>query len=406
MYALILLILSLVLLVVFHVVETRQQQHILSPVCAAAVPEALLSRQDTILVVFPVYRHRDAALCIDRIFDTAAIPGRVYVAVVEHNEQTGSSSSSSSSSSSRSSAWSPTADEYSRLVHLGARNQLSNVRAYCGHVREVFGGSVARQEVLQRFYNGENYLYFVHSHSWFLPDWDTILVESLRKVHRLGGHLVSCFPLRVAERTNIPYAQQSLPSTFPVFDKFVGGLPSFQGRFFPTSTTLPTRVGVASYQCLFGTADVLFRQVRVHDPGVPCLRSIEADFILSTELWAQGYEVYCPTRSPLVHMDAAFHSHEERHSEDLEYIRKAVLRYFSTGQEPGTDAEPLQFLEKFKAHNISPLDFHKWLGVDLEQQYIAGRLSLGLLQDHTEADIVRKYGSVFNFERLKSRICI
>ena len=387
MWMIVMSILFLVVLVLFQVMEKHGDENVSTVKKKEEVP---VSWKDTILVVFPVYRHEKAAECLVRLFETAVKPKRIFVAILEHSVHTAGSVS--------------TIEEYSRLIHGDAskKNYVSHIRSHRGHVSEIFGGSVARQEIISKLYNNECYLFFVHSHSWFLPGWDEILTVSMEKVG--AGHLVSCCPLESPDMRDLIYLSSS-PSTFPVFDKFIDGTPSFKGRLFVNENIAPTRQGIASYKCLFGTAEVLFQQLAVHDPGIPFLYSHESDFILSTELWIQGFHVYCPVRSPIIHLQCDFHSYHDVKSKNLLQFKDAVLKFFKTGEDCKKD--DIAIIKKFQTRGMmaSPVEFQKWLGVNLKKQQIAGRLVLGLLREYTDTELNNKYGSVFKFQQIKNQMC-
>jgi len=391
MWIVVISILFLVVLAFLHVMEKRNVLDVVE-VIKEKKEKVEVHWKDSILVVFPVYRHEKAAECLVRLFDSAIKPKRVFVAILEHSVHTAGSVS--------------TIEEYSRLIHGDAskKSYISHIRSHHGNITEVFGGSVARQEIISKFYNDECYLLFVHSHSWFLQGWDNILTDSLKQVDKgLGNHVLSSYPFECEDIGNLLYLK-TLPATFPVFDKFIDGTPSFKGRLFVNGLVPPTRQGIASYKCLFGTAEVLFKQLAVHDPGVPFIKSYESDFILSTELWTQGFHVYCPSQSPIVHLQTDFHSYRDIKSKSLLKFKELVLHFFKTGEEK--EHESITIIEKFKARGMSsPLEFHKWLGFNVKEQQIAGRLLLGLLANYTDSELINKYGSVFKFQQLKNQFC-
>jgi len=361
-------VLTLAIIVIVLIVMYKLIHQSTRPRVSARKPTTSM---DTILVVLPCYEQ--ASSYLKQLFAAARVPSNVFVACVAHTRL------------------SPMNLEFQSHVRV---SQSTN-----------FGGSVDRQIAIRECYQGERYVLFCHEHSWFLPSWDTMLIKSLAKVHRNGGHVVSCFPYE-HRRSNGDMPTQSLPSTFPVFDRFHHSTPQFRGRFYPQPTTPPIRQGVASFQCLFASADVLIHGLDIHNPSIPWMRSHEADFILSIELWSNGYDVYSPTQSPLVRLHPDERMIPGDASTDCLTFKHLILQYFLFEKQADmTDDQRVLFEHKISKCDKPPTRFHDWLGVNIPQQQLAGRLFLGLLREYTPHEIDVKYTTVFNFEQLKSYYC-
>lgn len=337
---------------------------------------------DSIFVVFPVYRNVESHLLLNRMFEAAQDPSRVHVGLLEYNPS------------------SPTTELYTRLLKRG--NYLPSIKSRrVTDSRFIFGGSMARQVIVDEFYNGEKFVLFVHGHSWFLDGWDNILIDSLLKLPSPRA-VLSLFPLDAGVHLS------RAPSTFPVFSGFShdNSVPIFSGQSYTNRVVPPYRCGVASYKCLFGPATVLLRDLKLHDPGIPYLRSHEADYILSVQLWSFGYEIYNPSESPLLHVAPQHHSYDDVSAKSLNKIRTLIVKYFTLCSSVTTKYNhDLLFIDNFntRRHGLnSPADFQKWFGVDTVSRNVAGRLYAGLLEQYTDAELVHKFGSLSTFNMLKA----
>lgn len=358
------------------------------------------------------------------IFASAEEPSRVYVGIYEQG-------------------W----PNYSRKLfqkfhRLGQIHLLPNVRIKRGSMETALGASVARQVIMNHLYSDEDFILFVHGgHSQFLPNWDRTLLVSISKTHRLGGHLISQFPIEKNEKKRIQKKggdlsgegggvvldgcrgmledfqinrSGGLPSTFPVFSEFAGeqSVPVFSGQKFSEVDAPPspvTQVGVASYRCLFGSREVIVKYLNLCEPGVPFLRSDESDWLLSLLLWARGMNVYTPTRSALVHLKNKNSEDRKRsfecvRSRSLTRARLRLLDYFTVNRLPYPTKRRFRFLQKYELGNLKhPWAFHEWIGLDLPGRQASGRAVLGLLPGFTKEDILNKYGSETRFQQLRNR---
>jgi hypothetical protein len=343
---------------------------------------------DTIFVVLPMYRPH--AEILNQLFEAAYCPQRIFVGILEHKLPNVTSS----------------IDAYTRELHgKMTPSFIRNIRYREGRLDGVYGSSVARQEIVSHLYQDETFIFCTHAHSWFLKDWDKILIETLQDVHKEGGHAISQFPLEASVEDNMFVFQERTPTTFPVFEAFRGGVPAFKGRFVENYNPRPFRVAMASYRCFFTSADVFVRHLALHDPGIPYLESPEADFLLSLELWTQGYHVFCPRYSVLVHnaLDGEhFYSFKDVKDEPLKKIKKAIMQQLLHCV-PDKD-EPLAYVKKLQNREKHPIGgFCDWLGVNVKKKQVAGRTVMGLMEDFDGANIIQKYSSMERFERFKKQ---
>jgi len=350
-----------------------------------------VSRNDTIFVVLPMYRPQFAARVLTKIFDMAYCPQRVFVGILEH----------------RLGGTETAIDAYTKELHsCMSPSFIRNIRYREGKMSHIYGASVARQEIMDNLYEDETFIFCIHEHSWLLRDWDKALIETLKVVHESGGHVLSQFPLELSMTDDeLMFRNDHIPTTFPVFEKFRHGLPAFKGRFVDHYNPKPFQVAMASYRCLFTTAEVFKDRLNLAYPGIPYLTSIEADFLLSLELWTQGYQVFCPQQSVLIHHALPgehFYSHQDVSNKKLKIIKKAIIRQL-LHELPDPD-EPLAYVKKLYLREKNQIrGFCDWLGVDVKKRHASGRVVMGLLPDYKDIDIIQKYGSMRQFEKFKNQ---
>jgi hypothetical protein len=346
-----------------------------------------VDKSNTIFVVLPMLNPANAGKTLTRIFESAYCPQRVFVGILEHGTKY------------------PTAiNQYVNELHgSSSPSFVRNVKHIQGDKNTEFGGSIARQEIMNTMYAGEKFIFCAHEHSWFLDNWDKILISSLETAHKLGGHAISQFPLETSSTDDTVLFKHALATTFPVCQQFHGHCPSFKGQFVINSTPGPFRVTAASYKCFFSTAEVFLHQLQLHTPGIPYLTGSESDFLLSMEMWRQGYHTFCPSQSVLIHTS---YKHERSYVVDfipkIKKVKRAILEQIMFGQ--NSQDEPLAYVKKIQDRcHFSMSDFCEWIGVNLKEKHVSGQTTLGLFHGFQEKDILNRYGSLYTFKKYKNQ---
>lgn len=382
------------LIVLSEILNRRNQtKQIRSAINNLNQRSANIPTDESIFVVMPVYRSAKIGPVLQRVFENAYCPNRVFIGIIEHrlpNTETA-------------------INEYLRTLRGSmSPSFIQNIRYRSGEIPDIYGASVARQEIIRHLYHGENFILCVHSHSWFLPNWDRILIKSLRVAHQLGAHVVSQKPLEISSEEDAVFLKNPLPTTFPVFDKFVRSVPVFKPRFVDHSHPNVFRVGIGSYRCLFASADVFITKLELHDPGIPFLSSNEADFLLSAELWIQGYQICCPMQSAIVHhslKNEHFYSHKDVRNKNLKKLKRVIFNQVAQADQ---SADPtLAYVNKLiRRQRYHIRGFSEWLGLDMKNKQVSGRILMGLLPEFTNLEVVYRFGSVENFESIKQTISL
>ena len=363
---LIIIFLALFALIMIEIITKQQKKQDKHPYATITRQPQSLS---AIFVVLPMYRPRNPMSCVKRLFENAAFPERIHVGILEHN-----------------SADAPSIADTTAYHFKYKRNSESS---------ELFGAGFARQWIVDNFYDGERYILFIGQNSQMSKDWDTILIESLECTHVIGGHIVSQFPcVATLDR---------LPSTFPVFKNFKKNIPVFKGRFVVGEYRQPQPSALASWQCLFGTAAVLKNALAIHENSLPFLNSTEADWLLSSEIWSQGFRVFIPSESAV-----ALAEKSRRHSFDATLLHHRKLKQFTVDALDAIFAQKkhnsLYCLKLHTRQTYTVKDFMKWLRVNPAKCQIAGQTMMGLMPEYTQNEIMWKYGSLQRFKELKKTI--
>jgi hypothetical protein len=342
----------------------------------------------TIFVAIASYRTKELHAVIDRMFQSACYSKRISCGVLEYTDSEEG-----------------VRDRIDRL-HLISPEYMPRMRYKKNREEHIYGASVARQQIMDELYSGQDLVLFVHSNSWFLDNWDVWLELSLEKAHNKGGRMISMIPSVVSNpRIWVESLSSPEPPNYPFLERFcANGTPVFNGR--PTFQKNPGDVlpsFVATYQCLFGSAEAVFHS-GFYDPGVPHLRPAESDWILSSTLWCAAMQTYTPLRAPIVRFPSIYHSHSNVDKTSITAkVRWNVLSFFirPPTRDIEKDIQKYAFLQRFRSlASVHPVEYQKWLQVDPWKKEVGSkRAIIGLYPDHPEQseemekEIVVKFGS-------------
>lgn len=320
---------------------------------------------------------------------------------------------------------------------------MQNVRYHAMPFASALGASVARQELIGTLYRGETFIFLLHDHSSVTQHWDRTLLTSLAFAHRRGAHVISQVPPRSPADHELMARHALVPTTYPRFIGFGSvappqehaanhvalaacGLPRFKAHFVAQRDhpVLPFQAGIASYMCLFGTAEVVLRTCDFWRFGLPFLAPDAADLLLSVELWVQHLRVMVPSQTVVIHHGRAHGDHFEAQLDAdpaptaawQHLTHSIVLQVLSGRLEHAAGTAPdarIPYLDHLRAKAQLPVQaFFEWLGVDPWKRQAYGRATLGVLaHEEDERDSERpsdtpsalqvKYGSRQALQRLK-----
>jgi hypothetical protein len=382
MILLLLGILGLLFLIGIEIINKKKYRSVHANMSDVLNKRALsIPKDETIFIVLPMYRPNEPVKLLDTVFRNAFCPQRISVGILEHNVI----------------GTPQVADVYYNAQQAGNVLPFShNIRYHLEPPDTIYGASVARQIIVDKFYQGEMYVLFLTQNCILASNWDKLLVDSLHRAHALGGHVISQFPCEAP-------VSHDLPTTFPVFHRFEKqNIPIFKGRFITSNSRQPFRSSMASFKCLFGTADVLLKKLSVHTPGLPFIKHAAANLLLSAELWTRGYHIFTPSYSVLVDTGTnIFKSRKDVKNKKLKLFTRDVVNAVLTGTSP--KSVPLYIEKLTKNQQRTVPQFLAWIGVQPADRHISGQTVLGLLPEYTQLEIVHKFGSMQNFNRFKEQ---
>lgn len=304
-----------------------------------------------ILVLLPVYRAKAEALQTLQSLDrNAHFPRRVVVAILTCH------------------------------CDLTPRTQRITVRCR-SQTTAALGPHLARVELMQRLWYGEEFLLSTKAGVQFLPGWDSLLLDSLDAAHDAGAHAVTQFPARVAELWS------GAPPTFPLQVQ----PKRFRPRFMLTPRPRPWTSLAASYSCLFLPAAVKLWD----NPGIPFLEGPEADWVLSTELYLRGIRtmttresiVFCP---PTIKLPSS-KKDNQKGFRSARRARRHILQTLAGAEDPKEpDEEPSEPLQHEWLTSLGP---QLVLAPSFSQLFDHPNASLGLPANPPAQEVIQKYGS-------------
>jgi hypothetical protein len=247
--------------------------------------------RETIFVSVASYRDPRCWDTIRDLYTKAKYPDRVFVGIVEQNNYEDTNASS----------------QESCIKPSEVRVPQKQIRKLKMDYKEAAGPTKARQ-LASTLYKGETYYCQVDSHVRFVPDWDEVSIEEIKKCHNPGRSILTTYPLDEttynettkdvpvmcdakfnAEGIPVPTAAMKPPS-------FLNGKPR-QNAFIAAGFFFAPRQWVK---------DVPF------DPGLDNLFQGE-EMLLSARSYTNGYDIYTPSKNITLH----------------EYIRKEKPKFWT-----------------------------------------------------------------------------
>ena len=240
------------------------------------------SPPETIFVSVAAYRDADCSQTVRDIFEKADKPERVFVGICEQN----------------------TDDAEEDCLPPSLSKYKKNVRRLTIPNTEAKGPTYGRALLANVLFGGETYFMQIDSHTLFVPGWDTISIEELKKCPNPQKAILSHYP-----RSWTEYEEAVKPdSGVPVLCKSKidpgTGVPNLEAVILKPGKK-PRRVPFVSGGYVFGPG----RMVR----DVPYDDTLDFVFVgeeilHAARLFTAGYDVFTPTRNVCTH----FYGRENR----------------------------------------------------------------------------------------------
>jgi len=240
------------------------------------------------------------------------------------------------------------------------------------------GACWARHKV-QSLYQGEDYTLSIDSHTRFIQNWDTELIDEFARCENPKA-VISCYP---AEYRQLEGNFDSTPIGFLSAAYYIDRLPRFNGLPTPTELDRPMRG-------LFIAAGFYFGKGSMIDdvPVDPVLYFNQEEFTLAARLWTHGYDLYSPTKNFVFHLYGLQKYYNTKNSLRLHWQDNpewgqlnhiANLRaYHILGIALSHDKNVLTNIEHYSLGNVRQLDeFLSLSGIQFDNDTISPRAQHG-----------------------------
>lgn len=226
---------------------------------------------ETIFISVAAYRDRDCASTLKNIFETAAFPDRITVALCEQNKP-----------------GQPEEECYDPEFEWRKNIKLVNTS-----YTDARGPTYARG-VCSRMYNGETYFMQIDSHNVFAKGWDEMCIEDLKKCPS-AKPIVSYYPHDMKNNIN----DTSIP-VLCMSEFNWNNITTFQAIPMPyPSSGVPRSIPFVAGGFMFGPGSIPIDVP--YDLNLPHLFAGE-EILYSARLWTSGYDMFAPMHNYLWHL--------------------------------------------------------------------------------------------------------
>jgi len=270
--------------------------------------------------------------------------------------------------------------------------------------RNTSGYVWALQELIKRqIFVGSKWCFLTQPGNIFLPHWDHTILKEYHTIHTqikpkmslvLTSFVITSPSLKNTHQNvrkdrymfsdwmdNLigegqHYLKNDLhenPSFFPTVREFKGYLPIITEQRFSQTPKDPTKTVCVTTQCMFCRMDTLSRALTELELFQQPIASYAIDMVFSAALWMEN---------------GVFYS-----------CKYPVIKQFSKKQNirpDGWDGKKIMELLEREYRT-----FFEFVGVDLTTRQISGRAMMGILPKVEMRDILSKYGSVMEYDRMQ-----
>lgn len=232
-------------------------------------------KDDTIFVSVAAYRDADCVQTIRDIFQKASDPSRVFVGICEQNSD----------------------DNEEDCLPPSLSKYKKNVRRLTIPNTEAKGPTKARALVANVLYGGEKYFMQIDSHTIFVPNWDVIAIEELRKCPDPSKSVLSHYPRSWDEYEKALVPGEGVPVLCKTKLDPGAGVPNLEAVILKPGKK-PRRVPFVSGGFVFGPGSMV-RDVEM-DPTLDYV-FVGEEILHAARLFTNGYSIYTPTRNVVTH---------------------------------------------------------------------------------------------------------
>jgi len=173
------------------------------------------------------------------------------------------------------------------------KETFENVRVLKTHYKNAKGPLWARQTILKKLYNGEDYYLQIDSHTIFKKNWDTTILNDLKYTYFPQMSIISFYPPSFNNicLTLIPHmCSKTAYERFPDIDKYEA--------IYKKSNGIPQKIPYLAAGFLFGHKNIL-----QFYPNEEIEYLFQGEEMLLVERMAKGgVEFYAPTNNLCGHL--------------------------------------------------------------------------------------------------------
>jgi len=307
-------------------------------------------KPNTIFVSVASYRDNECSMTLDSLFSNARYPERIFVGICEQNK----------------------ADMKDEIcISNKVMKHRNNIRVIKLDHKDAKGPTYARY-YCSELWRGEQYFLQIDSHTTFVKDWDTTLIEMITQIKsnlkESSRPVLSVYP---------PTKEQMNLKGFPEFDngKLNGNniLTLYCGWSEPSDAPKRSNKPWAAAGFMFLESDFLYSVP--FDPNLSHLFQLE-ETLFSARLWTYGWDFYTPnkkviyhhynrTKAPLYHKDLKDSSECRAKAEKRGLFLLGILPKQSVADD---------FLRDYNYYGIGKFrsisDFWKISGIDFDSKTV------------------------------------
>jgi hypothetical protein len=343
---------------------------------------------ETIFVSIASYRDPECHATVFDCLEKAACPLRVFIGVCQQNYPVDVD----------------VLDGYRRLAKKqGTGDYRDQIRVVSMDAGQAQGPMYARSIIEQNLYRGERYYLIIDSHMLFTPDWDTRIIETLKKCPSVRS-VLTMYPDDFHTRPNISWSKLKLkPPSYLRFKQFNSktGLPEVEGPLCKhrPSKPLPNLFWAACFS--FARAEMM-REVP-YDPYCPYVFMGE-EISMAARLFTHGWDLYTPTDMIVRHMWTRrrptyweqFTGDNKVHSkrQSLEHKGYRRLRHLFKLQALQEGDTPLGQYGLGSLRSLT--DYQNYCGIDFLLEKATSNALSGVSVDPSMEEVMTKLGTLLN----------
>jgi len=246
-------------------------------------------KKDTIFVSVASYRDEECSNTLDTIFNKAQYPDRIFVGICEQNKK---------------------GLIKENCINLRLLKYKNNIKIIKLDYKNAKGPTYARYHCAN-LWNGEEYFLQIDSHTTFLENWDTDLINMIKQIksdpNESNRPVLSVYP---------PAKEQMEIPGFPEMDSgniTASMIPTFLSGWSVDDSSKPLRSNKPWAAAGFMFLESYFLYDIPYDPNLSHLFQLE-EVLFSARLFTNGWDFYTPnkkiayhnykrSKSPLYHKD-------------------------------------------------------------------------------------------------------